>query len=175
MYNHWLPLNSNLRLLGVEIDPERVTNALPYQELGVIEFRLGGFNLVDVMGTDKARIIRAYNVLRQYDEPAVKNALQEMGAALEVGGLLIEGTSTPSGRIVAFDIYRKAENGSLSHQELVFGTNLKEIAAPTHFQTILPKRLFHHMLDETPKMFFDSWRQAMILARATGQTSLRQQ
>src|SRR5512133_1381390 len=37
-------LNPSLPVLGVEIDPERVTNAAPYAD-ELTDFRLGGFNL----------------------------------------------------------------------------------------------------------------------------------
>lgn len=168
LYERWLPLNPRLRLIGVEIDAARVAAALPYGQAGVIDFRLGGFNVAHVLNGEKARVIRAYNVLRQYDEAAVPDALVAMGAGLETGGLLIEGTSTPTGRIVAFDVYRKAGDGGLQHRELVFGTNFREAVDPAEFQTILPKRLIHHMLDDRPAAFFHDWRRAVTLAVGRG-------
>lgn len=173
MFERWLPINPKLRLLGVEIDPERVAAALPYIQPDVIDFKLGGFNIVNLIGAEKARLIRAYNVLRQYDETAVSDALTAMSAALEPGGLLIEGTSNPSGRVVAFDIYRKID-GILAHQEMVFGTNFREAVEPVIFQAILPKRLIHHAYDPAPSAFFEAWRQSLTLARGAGKTGIRQ-
>src|SRR5579859_2807954 len=106
MRQRWLPLNPRLRVLGVEIDPARVEAALPYADPPAILFKEGGFNLVDVLGGERARLVRCYNVLRQYDEAAVGPALTTMADALESDGVLIEGTSNPSGRLVAFDVYR---------------------------------------------------------------------
>lgn len=103
-------------------------------------------------------------MLRQYDESAVGPALETMAAALAPGGLLIEGTSNPSGRIVAFDVYRKSAAG-LVHDALVFGTNFRGPVGPVDFQTILPKRLIHHMLDPKPAAFFAAWRDSFALAR----------
>lgn len=175
LYDRWAQINPRLRLLGVEIDPERVAAAQPYAQAGVIDFALGGFNLLTVVGAEQARIIRAYNVLRQYDEAAVPDALAAMHTGLEVGGLLIEGTSTPTGRMVAFDVYQRSSVRSLQHVELVFGTNFRDVPDASAFQTILPKRLIHHMLDQRPAAFFKDWRRALLLARGIGITAWRQQ
>jgi hypothetical protein len=164
MRERWLRLNPRLRVLGVEIDPARVEAALPYADPPAVDFRLGGFNAVDILGGERARLIRCYNVLRQYDEAAVDPALETMAAALEPGGLLVEGTSNPSGRIVAFDVYRHSADG-LAHDALVFGTNFRGLVSPIDFQTILPKRLIHHMLDPKPAAFFAAWRDSFALAR----------
>src|SRR5258708_15518968 len=70
MRERWLPMNPDLRVLGVEIDPERVEAALTYANPPAVDFKLGGFNLADVLGSQRARLIRCYNVLRQYEETA---------------------------------------------------------------------------------------------------------
>lgn len=53
-------------MVGVEIDPERVAAALPDRQPG-LDFRLGGFNLPLEPG-ERAAVVRAFNVLRQYPE-----------------------------------------------------------------------------------------------------------
>lgn len=165
MRARWLPFNPNLRVLGLEIDPERVAVALPYATPPTIDFKLGGFNVADHTGAGTVSVIRAYNVLRQYEESAVGAALAQMGDSLRPGGILIEGTSTPSGRWVAFDVYEK-DGAGLAHRALVFGTNFRAPAAPVDFQTILPKRLIHHALDPDPAAFFAAW--SHCLARVRG-------
>ncbi len=173
MWERWQNINPHLRLLGIEIDAERVAAALPYEQPGSIDFRLCGFNVRDVLNGQPARVIRAYNVLRQYDESAVPDALATMARALEPDGLLIEGTSTPTGRLVVFDVYRKTPE-ALQHVEIVFGTNFRDLADPVDFQAILPKRLIHHALDARPAAFFAAWQQALLLARGMGQGGVRQ-
>jgi hypothetical protein len=168
MFDRWRAINPRLRLLGVEIDPDRVAAALPYEQPGVIAFRLGGFNLADLLGADQARIVRAFNVLRQYDEAAVEPALAQIAAGIEPGGLLIEGTSNPSGRVAVFDVYQKAAGGDLIHRELIFSTNFRAPLDVTDFQAVLPKRLIHHAQDEVPAAFFDAWKRSLLLARAAG-------
>ena len=59
-------LNPDLKILGVEIDKERVEAALPFVDEKTF-FRLGGFNLPLKQG-EHVRLIRAFNVLRQYEE-----------------------------------------------------------------------------------------------------------
>ncbi len=167
MYERWQEVNPNLRLLGVEIDSERVAAAQPYAHPPVVDFRLGGFNLSDILGGQQAQVIRVYNVLRQYEESAVPDALSLMARALAPGGILIEGTSTPTGRLVVFDVYQKTES-HLHHRQLVFGTNFRSPIDVTDFQTILPKRLIHRMREEKLSRFFESWRRALILARGRG-------
>lgn len=176
MRERWLPLNPRLRVIGTEIDPERVAAALPYRVEGdppPIDFRLAGFNLADSLNGERARLIRCYNVLRQYDESAVDGALSAMAQALEPGGLLIEGTSNPTGRMVAFDLYTKTHDDGLIHRALVFGTNFRDGIEPVDFQTILPKRLIHHMRDPILAAFFRAWEQANTLVRGTGQIGRR--
>ena len=57
-------LNPDLKILGVEIDKERVEAALPFAD-DKTYFRLGGFNLPLQPG-ERVGLIRAFNVLRQY-------------------------------------------------------------------------------------------------------------
>jgi hypothetical protein len=158
-------INPGLRLLGVEIDPERVATAQPHAAPPDISFRLGGFNLRAVMGGEQARYIRAYNVLRQYEESAVEEALAAMAESLEEGGILIEGTCNPSGRLVAFDVYRK--RAGLTHEALVFGTNFRAPVEAEDFKAILPKRLIRHALDPIPDAFFATWQREFVQWRST--------
>lgn len=174
MRQRWLRLNSRLRLLGLEIDPQRVEAAAPLADPPAVEFRLGGFNLADVLGGRAARVVRCYNVLRQYDEAEVAAALAAMAAGIEEGGLLVEGTSNPSGSMVAFDCYRIV-GGLPVHDALVFGTNFRSPRSPVDFQTIAPKRLIHRMRDKAPERFFAEWRRAVELVRGRGIVGAREQ
>lgn len=172
MLTRWQTVAPSLRLLGLEIDPERVANAQPYSQPPIATFEQGGFNVAENIGKNSAQIIRAYNVLRQYHEADVPEALYQLSQALVEGGMLIEGTSTPTGRMVTFDLYQKRSE-HLVHQALIFGTNFKSAPPPIRFQTILPKRLIHHMLDEHPARFFHDWERAFSLARGAGFRSYR--
>ncbi len=151
-------LNPALRLLGVEIDPERVAAAQPYADQAT-QFRLGGFNLPL---QEPARVIRAMNVLRQYDEAEVAPAWARLGTHLLPGGLLVEGTSDPLGRRWVANVLRKSPAGDeLVLEALVFRLTLREPFDPTTLQPVLPKSLIHHVLPGEPiENFFAAWKQA---------------
>lgn len=168
MFERWLPINPRLRLLGLEIDPERVAVAKPYVQPGRIDFQLGGFNVAHNLGGEKATVIRAYNVLRQYDESEVRDALHTMADSLAPNGLLIEGTSNPSGRFITFDVYQRENVGILLHKALIFGWNFRGTFDVSDFKAILPKRLIHHAYDPAPAAFFAAWDRALQIARGAG-------
>jgi hypothetical protein len=113
--------NPTLPLLGVEIVPERVEMAEPYAD-ELTQFRLGGFNLPLKQG-ERVRIIRAFNVLRQYHEDEVEEAHIMLVKQLLPGGLVIEGTSDPLGRVWVANLLRKTESNNPLMEALVFSTN----------------------------------------------------
>ena len=133
-------LDPRARVLGVEIDPARVAEAQPYAVPG-LEFRRGGFDL-PVRPGERVAVIRAFNVLRQYDEAEVAAALATLAAALAEGGLLIEGTSDPHGRLLAFNLFRKA--GVLERAGVVLAPRLGADFAPRTLRAVLPKAFIHH-------------------------------
>ena len=102
-------VNPDLPILGVEIEKERVLAALPYADDKTF-FRLGGFNLPLQEG-EHVRLIRAFNVLRQYEEQDFVPAYERLAGYVLPGGLMIEGTSTPYGQIWCANIARKGERG----------------------------------------------------------------
>ncbi len=160
-------VSSGLRVLGVEIDPERVERALPYAE-ECTQFRLGGFNLPLEEG-EHAKIIRAFNVLRQYDEAQVEESHLSLMNQLLPGGLLIEGTSDPLGRVWVANLLRRSDAGATTRpyrmEGLLFSTNFRAGFDPAMFQPVLPKNFIHHMLPGEPIFsFMESWKRA---ARAT--------
>src|SRR5262245_23788988 len=67
-------VNPNLKVLSVEIDREHVEAALPYTDEKTF-FRLGGFNL-PLKGGETVRLVRAFNVLRQYEEKDFTSAYE---------------------------------------------------------------------------------------------------
>lgn len=151
-------LNPNLKVLGVEIDPQRVAAALPFADSCTF-FRLGGFNLPLQPG-ESVRLIRALNVLRQYEEHDVLSAWEQMARGVLPGGLLIEGTSNPTGAIWAANLLRRAETG-WRQESLVFFTNFHLGFAPELFQTILPKNYIHRVVPGEPiGEFFAAWKAA---------------
>jgi hypothetical protein len=161
-------INPGLRVLGVEIDAERVSAALPFADEQT-EFRLGGFNLPLQTRADgrpeTVRAVRAFNVLRQYEEQEVAPAYALLAQSILPGGLLIEGTSDPLGRVWVANVLRKPVEGvretPLVHEALVFSGNLRAGFDPGGFQAVLPKNLIHRVVPgEAIHCFFDDWRHA---------------
>jgi hypothetical protein len=157
-------LNAGLQVLGVEIDPQRVADAQPFSEPG-LSFRLGGFNL-PLRAGEQVSIIRAFNVLRQYDEAAVEAALAALAAALTPGGLIIEGTSDPLGRLLTFNLFEKRPAG-LARTGLVLAPAQRLNFQPRQFQAVLPKNFIHHAEPGGPiDRFFADWHAAWQHARS---------
>ncbi|MCB0110556.1 MAG: hypothetical protein KDE53_31760 [Caldilineaceae bacterium] len=155
-------LNPTLPVLGVEIDATRVTAALPYAD-SLTHFRLGGFNL-PLQAGEHVRLVRAFNVLRQYEESAVADAYAMLAQQVVPGGLLIEGTSDPFGRLwVAHVMRRQPTAPSWLHEATVFSTNFRTGFDPSEFQAILPKDLIHRMVPGEPIYdFFQAWKRATL-------------
>ncbi len=174
-------LNPDLRILGVEIDKERVEAALPFADDKTF-FRLGGFNLPLKEG-EHVRLIRAFNVLRQYEEEDFVPAYERLAEYILPGGLMIEGTSTPYGQLWSANLARKLEPGkpALSNIEgwameaLVFSTNFRLGFDPEEFQTTLPKNLIHRVVRGEPiHDFFEAWKRSASEASATKAYGARQ-
>ena len=137
----------DVEVLGLEIDPARVATArtqleavrscgTPFRPDARVAFATGGF---EVPAPRRPRVIRAMNVLRQYDEADVAAAWQRMTARLDAGGMLVEGTCNEVGRVatwVAIDAHGVPQTFTVS-------LRLAELAAPSIAAERLPKALIH--------------------------------
>lgn len=124
------------RVVGIEIDPERVLAAAPFAREG-LSFRQGGFE-IPLDGDARPAVIRAANVLRQYDEAEVPAAWQLMRSRLQPAGLLLEGTCSEVGRVaswVALD-----PDGP---RTLTLALHLGSVEHPSIVAERLPKALIH--------------------------------
>ena len=127
----------DVSVVGIEIDPARVQAATAATRDGV-EFRLGGFE-VPLPGNRRPAIIRALNVLRQYDESEVAAAWATMGARLQAGGLLVEGTCDEIGRVASWVGLSPAGPDTFTISLRLAGLETPSIVAER-----LPKALIHH-------------------------------
>jgi hypothetical protein len=69
---------------------------------------LGGFNLPLKVG-ERVRLIRAFNILRQYEEKDFAPAHERLAQYVLPGGLMIEGTSNPFGSIWCANVVRRTD------------------------------------------------------------------
>jgi len=178
-------LNPALAVLGVEIDPMRVSAAQPYVDKQT-HFRLGGFNLPlepSNQGMESVRAVRAFNVLRQYDEGDVAGAWARIGQYVLPDGLLIEGTSDPFGRVWTANLLRRtnanssdvSDEGVWRNEGLIFSTNFRTGFDLSQFQAVLPKNHIHRMAPgEAIHDFFQAWQRAVDETTALRVWGLRQ-
>jgi hypothetical protein len=131
----------DVRVLGLEIDPARVAAAAAYADPPRLEFAHGGFELAG----RRPVLVRALNVLRQYDEAAAAAAWTEMCSRLAPGGLLVEGTCDELGRRacwVALD-----GSGPLT---ITFAARVSTLERPSDLAERLPKALIHRNVPGEP-------------------------
>jgi hypothetical protein len=130
-----------LEVVGLEIDPARVAAVVEDRDPPRVDFRVGGFELAGLHPV----LVRAFNVLRQYDEDSAARAWTTMQDALGPGGLIVEGTCDEWGRRsawVALDA-----DGPLT---LTLAARVADISTPSDLAERLPKALIHHNVPGRP-------------------------
>ncbi len=145
-----LRLHPAIDVVGIEIDPDRVAAAEAMARPGV-RFVRGGFE-VPLLSGRRPLLIRAANVLRQYDASEVAGAWARMTGRLEAGGLLVEGTCDELGRLAAWVAVPARSvttavpsDGSPPVPEtLTLSVDLRTLARPGQVAERLPKALIHH-------------------------------
>lgn len=137
----------DVEVRGLEIDPERVDRALSQLadvragrtgfDPGIrVDFARGGF---EVPAPRQPVVIRAFNVLRQYDEHEVTGAWGRMAGRLTAGGILVEGTCDEIGRVMSW-VTVGADAVPLT---LTLSLRLAGLASPAIAAERLPKALIH--------------------------------
>ncbi|MBM9508493.1 class I SAM-dependent methyltransferase [Actinacidiphila acididurans] len=133
----------DLTVTGIEIDPARVAAAQPYARDG-LTFAHGGFE-VPLPGGRRPVLIRAANVLRQYDEAEVAAVWERLRARLAPGGLLVEGTCDEIGRRHVW-----VALGPEGPRTVTFATRLGSLTRPSDLAERLPKALIHRNVQGEP-------------------------
>lgn len=131
-------VNPTVQVVGLDINAERVAVAQRFARPGV-EFAVGGFEL----GERRADVVRALNVLRQYDETAVDAAWQRMTTQLKPGGVLVEGTCDEGGRLGSW-----VSVDAAGPQALTLAVDLT--SEPSAVAARLPKALIHRNVPGEP-------------------------
>lgn len=134
---------------GLEIDAGRVARATRQLEAvraggtsfapdSRVSFARGGFEVPTPAGRRPA-VIRAMNVLRQYDEAEVTDAWARMSGRLAPDGLLVEGTCDELGRICTW----VAVGADGQPRSLTVSLRLAGLEHPSIAAERLPKALIH--------------------------------
>ena len=127
-------LRPDVQVRGIEIEPDRVRAALPLQRPG-LSFHVGGFE-IPVSG--RPVLVRAFNVLRQYEEADVAGIWRLVQDRLSDDGLFIDGTCDEIGRRVTW-VALDAERPLSLSMSVRFGS----FDLPSEVAERLPKALIH--------------------------------
>ena len=142
-------------VVGLEIDQERVDAAQGAAAEG-LSFRRGGFELAGL----RPLVVRALNVLRQYEPDAAADAWAELTGRLAPGGLLVEGTCDELGRRAAW-----VALGADGPRTLTLAAHLPTLPRPSELAERLPKSLIHSNVPGQPvhallRALDDAWDRA---------------
>lgn len=164
-------VNPSLRVLGVELEAERVEKAC--QAGGPVEFRQGGFEL-PLAQDESARLIRVMNVLRSYRPERAQEIHEKLSERLVDGGLLVEGTTDKAGEVLTAHLLRQS-NGEPQREALLFHTSFAHGFAPMLFRDHLPVDLRRRVKAGEPiHSFLSEWTHAWQEVRGQGTTSARE-
>lgn len=126
----------DLAVTGLEIEPERV---LPDRD--GVHFALGGFELAGL----RPHLVRAFNVLRQYDVADVDDAWREVTGRMADGGLFIEGTCDELGRRSTWVLL-----DARGPRSLTVAWDPMDVDKPSDLAERLPKVLIHRNVPGEP-------------------------
>ena len=139
-------VRADVRVVGIEIEPERVAVAQRHARPPALSFRRGGFEVpLDPADGDGALLIRAANVLRQYDEGQVADAWALLRDRLAPDGLLVEGTCDEIGRR---HVWVALDRGG--PRTVTFAARLGGLERPSDLAERLPKALIHRNVPGEP-------------------------
>ena len=129
-------LRHDVHVVGIEIDPDRVAAAKPLERDG-LAFRRGGFE-IPLRDGARPTVVRAFNVLRQYEEAEVPAAWARVQERLAPGGLLVDGTCDEIGRRATWVAVDATGPASLT-----LSLRLGGLGWPSDVAERLPKALIH--------------------------------
>jgi hypothetical protein len=147
----------DVHVTGLEIEPGRVATAraqlaevragrTSFDPAARVDFAVGGFEVPLPGGAARrAAVIRAFNVLRQYDESEVAAAWDLMVSRLQPGGVLVEGTCNEVGRVASWVAVQ--HGGPVS---FTVSLRLAGLEHPSVVAERLPKALIHHNVPGEP-------------------------
>ncbi|MEY9876055.1 hypothetical protein ABH931_005562 [Streptacidiphilus sp. MAP12-33] len=144
LFDRLRTVRADVRTVGIEIEPERVAAAQRVARPPALTFRRGGFE-VPLDGGERPLLIRAANVLRQYEEAEVEAVWARLCARLAPDGLLVEGTCDEIGRKQVW-----VALGPEGPRTLTLSTHLASLDRPSDLAERLPKALIHRNVPGEP-------------------------
>ena len=143
-------VNPAIQVVGIEIDPERVAAAQPSAS-DRVSFVRGGFE-VPLPGNRPADVIRAFNVLRQYDESEVGDIWSRLRSRTSPHGIILDGTCDEIGRVATW-----VSLGYNGPETFTVAVRLAELVTPSIAAERLVKALIHRNVpgEKIHKFFAD--------------------
>jgi hypothetical protein len=141
LFDRLRTVRHDVRVCGIEIEPERVRVARALERPG-LTFLVGGFEL-PLAG--RPVLVRAFNVLRQYEEADVAGIWRLVQGRLAPDGLFIDGTCDEIGRRVTW-VALDAERPLSLSMSVRFGS----FDLPSEVAERLPKVLIHRNVPGEP-------------------------
>jgi hypothetical protein len=129
-------VSPSVRVIGIEIDPERV-EAAQQRANSRVSFVRGGFE-VPLPHDQPADVIRAFNVLRQYDESEVGDIWNRLRSRISSHGIILDGTCDEIGRVATW-----VALGKDGPESLTVALRPAELTAPSIAAERLVKVLIH--------------------------------
>lgn len=126
-------VRGDVEVVGLEIDSGRV-DAAQHAARDGLSFRRGGFELAGL----QPLVVRALNVLRQYEPEPAAQAWATLRKRLAPGGLLVEGTCDELGRRAAW-----VSLDSGGPRTLTLAAHLASLPRPSELAERLPTSLIH--------------------------------
>jgi hypothetical protein len=143
-------VRADVDVVGVEIVRERVEAAQPYARER-LAFVRGGFDLP--LGARRPVVVRAMNVLRQYDPEPAAAAWDLLRSRLDDDGVLVEGTCDEVGRRAAWVALDRD-----GPRTLTFAARVADLDRPSDLAERLPKALIHRNVPGEPvHAFLTAW------------------
>jgi SAM-dependent methyltransferase len=141
LFDRLRTVRHDVRVCGIEIEPERVRVARALERPG-LTFLVGGFEL-PLAG--RPVLVRAFNVLRQYEEADVAGIWRLVQGRLAPDGLFVDGTCDEIGRRVTW-VALDAERPLSLSMSVRFGS----FDLPSEVAERLPKVLIHRNVPGEP-------------------------
>ncbi len=165
LFDRLRAVRPDVEVVGLEIDPARVTAAQGFARDG-LSFALGGFELPLPEGR-RPVLVRAANVLRQYDEAAVPGAWAALASRLAPDGLVVDATCDELGRRAC---WLSVVNAVVPQPvSLTISMRLSSVDRPSDVAERLPKALIHRNVPGEPvhewlSALDDAWTRSAALA-----------
>jgi hypothetical protein len=160
-------VRTDVEVVGVEIDPERVRAAQPLERSG-LRFVQGGFEVP--LDGRRPVVVRAFNVLRQYGEAAAWSHWDLMRSRIAPRGIIVEGTCSEIGHRAVW-----AALGAEGPRTLTFSARFAGFGRHSDLAERLPKTLIHRNVPGEPvHRFLADWDRAWAVCAPFGAYGARQ-